>query len=107
MLDHDPKHEIFVTVLVLGKGNGARALAGQLWVAGTSLRSSMGTSLLFLDLTLQTLLVSREHEDLMGYMLYFGPRSKSKTPPRPYKHKREGTCAGGGMSLEVVVSLTC
>ena len=56
----------------------------------------MGTSLLFLDLTLQTLLVSREHEDLMGYMLYFGPRSKSKTPPRPYKHMREGTCAGEG-----------
>lgn len=69
MLGHDPKHETFVTALVLGNRNGTRAGAGQLWVAGTSLWSNMETLLLFLDLTLRTVLASTEHEELVGYML--------------------------------------
>lgn len=34
MLGHDPKHETFVTALVLENRNGTKAGAGQLWVAG-------------------------------------------------------------------------
>lgn len=68
-LGHDPKHETFVTALVLGNRNGSRAGAGQLWVAGTSLWLNMETFLFFLDLTVQTALFSREHEELVGYML--------------------------------------
>lgn len=67
MLGHDPKHETFVTALMLRNKNGTRAETGQLWVAGTSLWLNMETSIL--DLTVQTAFFSREHEELVGYLL--------------------------------------
>lgn len=69
MLGYDPKHETFVTVIVLAKENEARAGSGRLCIAGNLVQLCMGTLLLYVDLTLQTLLASRKQEDLMCYML--------------------------------------